>query len=154
RDAGNAGGAQVDAILMQDQIRRRPIAVGNERDLRRDRLVEEPPVALGKDFELRLTGQLREQPVAFASDGEDGAGPALIEAGIAIKLMGIARNRRARPLLLRAPAVDLVRPRLGHPGPDLVYPGRRELAAVLVQDERGRSTIAFGNEGDLRADEL
>ena len=153
RDAGDPRGAQVGAALMQDQLGRRPPAVGDEGDLRGDRLVEELAIALGKQLELGLAGELREQPVALPRDGENGIGSALIEPGIAVVQIGIDRDRGARALLLGAPALDLVGPRPGRPRLRLIDSERREYPAVLVQDQRGRRSLVAGDEGDLLSGE-
>jgi len=68
--------------------------------------------------------------------------------------MAIRRVAALAPLLIGAPAIELARSRLSGPGPRLVDALRRELPAVLVEDQRRRRSLSFDDESDLlRRDE-
>src|SRR5262245_16645593 len=154
-NASDPHGTEVTAVLMQDELGRRSLAVCDEGDLRGHSLIEELPVALGKHFELRLPGQLNEQPIALARHGEHRIWSALIKPGKSVVETGVDCNGAARPLLIGTPAIEFARSRLGCPGPCLVDAPRRELPPALVQDQRCRGLLSLDDEGELlRWDEL
>ena len=119
---------------MQDQRGRRPVTVGNERDLAGDELVEVFALARGHQPPLRPAAELREQLVALTRHSDDAARVELVEADVAVEQRRINFDGRSRPGLVgEAPVEQLGRV----PCRRGIDPRRRDLHAVLVEDHAG-----------------
>src|SRR3954447_24287681 len=121
---------------MQDDARRSPVRINDERELRVEVFDKEVVKALGEDLESRLTGSLRVEMAAVARDAHDEIRRELVAANVSVKDLRIDGN-----LLV-----------LFHRWRLAFNSLRRMVGAVLMVYQTGRATACIDDERHLRVE--